>query len=353
MVQKTKLKSFFFTLLSLLLFLLAISLPFVILYMGEDAAETAQEYLRTHPQLIAEALPQLPLSSAELEGITAERIRALVQEYPQLIEAVPEAVILEAADYFGYGIAYALVTLGFVLLWNREERYISDRKPVRLSFVTWMQIVMLTLSLQLVTLALATCADYLGLGGGSESLYAEGMNLPIMAVVTFLLAPLFEECFFRGIFFNRLRSFAGVRTGLIVSSLLFGLMHGLNINALSAGVFGLLWALLYLRSGDLRPSIISHMTANALPALALFLIHSSSRVASSEASAVSTDTDMVFAAVLLALFIPLSIHLLRSLHRVLPPLSVGATVYSEKPAAHTTVQTNDEDDEDNEDDNAE
>jgi hypothetical protein len=79
-------------------------------------------------------------------------------------------------------------------------------------------------------------------------------------VTVVLLAPAMEELVFRGVLFHRLSARWGIRSGLLVSSLIFAILHAER----AAGVFtfGVLMALLYVRSGTLLLPTLCHMLNN-------------------------------------------------------------------------------------------
>jgi len=78
-----------------------------------------------------------------------------------------------------------------------------------------------------------------------------------------VLAPLGEELLFRGIVFGGLRRY-GLVISTLVSAVLFGLAHGINVVLPAAIVLGVLNALLYHRSRSIWPSIVSHAVNNTI-----------------------------------------------------------------------------------------
>jgi uncharacterized protein len=85
--------------------------------------------------------------------------------------------------------------------------------------------------------------------------------------LTCLLAPLAEEVFFRGLLFPVLRSRWGTAAGVIVTGLLFSLVHAAGSPAEALIVLFVLGAglcLLYLRTGSLLPCIGLHALNNAI-----------------------------------------------------------------------------------------
>lgn len=102
-------------------------------------------------------------------------------------------------------------------------------------------------------------------------------------VIFFLVAictPVVEELFFRGLFLRALGRRWNLVTGVIISSLVFGLLHAQGDTwgqaAFIVGItatYGAVFALLVIRAnGRLGPSIVAHICVNAVGVLgALYL----------------------------------------------------------------------------------
>ena len=84
------------------------------------------------------------------------------------------------------------------------------------------------------------------------------------ALALVLVAPVVEETVFRGWLLPAWSRRWGMRTALVATSLVFGLLHGMT--ALGGCVFGVVAGLLYLRSGSFAVSIVAHATMNAIAA---------------------------------------------------------------------------------------
>lgn len=85
--------------------------------------------------------------------------------------------------------------------------------------------------------------------------------------ITCLLAPLAEEMFFRGLLFPVLRARLGVTGGVLLTGLLFSVVHAIGspVQALIVLlVFGCGLCLLYLRTGSLLPCIGVHALNNSI-----------------------------------------------------------------------------------------
>ncbi|HEY9908551.1 MAG TPA: type II CAAX endopeptidase family protein [Thermosynechococcaceae cyanobacterium] len=82
----------------------------------------------------------------------------------------------------------------------------------------------------------------------------------VNAVVLVIVAPLTEEFLFRGILLQRWATKWNPQTALIVSSIVFGLMH---VNVIGLSLFGLAMGLLYFKTRTLLTPIVCHGLNNA------------------------------------------------------------------------------------------
>jgi membrane protease YdiL (CAAX protease family) len=92
---------------------------------------------------------------------------------------------------------------------------------------------------------------------------AMALESPLWANLLFggILAPVMEEVFYRKAVLDRLRVY-GDLPALLISSLVFGLIHGNFYQFFYAALSGFVLGYLYLRTGKLRYSIGVHMAVN-------------------------------------------------------------------------------------------
>lgn len=96
-------------------------------------------------------------------------------------------------------------------------------------------------------------------------------RLLIFLAVAAIIAPLWEEVFFRGLVYRVLRCQLGALAGCILSGLFFALMHAEPLLLrLPIFLLGALLALLYERAGSLYVPIVAHGIANALSAILVY-----------------------------------------------------------------------------------
>lgn len=77
-----------------------------------------------------------------------------------------------------------------------------------------------------------------------------------------LLIPIAEELLYRGVVYKRLQVMVGVGPAILLSALLFGIMHVNPVQFLYAGILGILLAFLLEKSGFLYVPILGHIAAN-------------------------------------------------------------------------------------------
>ncbi|MEX0932199.1 MAG: CPBP family intramembrane glutamic endopeptidase [Candidatus Saccharimonadales bacterium] len=94
------------------------------------------------------------------------------------------------------------------------------------------------------------------------------ISLAVIALV--VVAPIFEEVIFRGLLLPALTKRFNLFIGVVVSSLLFGLVHLQIPVIVVTSVMGLLLAWLYYRSGSLWPAILFHSLKNIIAVIIIF-----------------------------------------------------------------------------------
>ncbi len=87
-----------------------------------------------------------------------------------------------------------------------------------------------------------------------------------------LVAPLVEECCFRGFLYSTLRRWGGVVAAALVSSLLFGAIHGSLAQMLPLTLFGIAQCITYEKVRSLWLPIATHALFNSFSLLAATFI---------------------------------------------------------------------------------
>ncbi|MDR0841211.1 MAG: CPBP family intramembrane metalloprotease [Christensenellaceae bacterium] len=89
-----------------------------------------------------------------------------------------------------------------------------------------------------------------------------GVSLPLAMLSTVLFAPILEEILFRGVVYGTFKRAMPRGFALLLSSLIFGALHGQLIWILYAAVVGCVMALVYDAYGSLLANIVFHIVFN-------------------------------------------------------------------------------------------
>jgi membrane protease YdiL (CAAX protease family) len=93
-----------------------------------------------------------------------------------------------------------------------------------------------------------------------------------MIFLAIILAPITEELIFRGFFFNALYRYMPAWLAIALSSIVFGLVHGLSA-CFPLACAGAVLAIVYYRSGSLTASMLTHALFNATSTTLLLATH--------------------------------------------------------------------------------
>ena len=90
------------------------------------------------------------------------------------------------------------------------------------------------------------------------------LNIYLAILSSGIIGPILEEMLFRYVFLNRLRNFFTTRNAILLSSLVFALLHGDIITMIYAFIMGFIFGYLYVKYGNIKVSIMCHITANTM-----------------------------------------------------------------------------------------
>ena len=97
------------------------------------------------------------------------------------------------------------------------------------------------------------------------------LNYVFLFISICILAPLWEELFFRGILLRRFAMKWKASTSIIVSSLIFGLMHFGGNSMIHATLFGCLMGFVYLKTQNIWVPIALHSISNFMSFITVLL----------------------------------------------------------------------------------
>lgn len=85
-------------------------------------------------------------------------------------------------------------------------------------------------------------------------------------ISTVIISPICEELLFRGVFLNRLKLIVPTSFAILISSILFGMLHSYG-SIISAFVFGVCMCIIYLKTKNVLTCILAHFINNLLAEL--------------------------------------------------------------------------------------
>jgi len=98
-----------------------------------------------------------------------------------------------------------------------------------------------------------------------------GFELAAAFLVLVIITPLVEEIIYRGFIFRGIAKSTNTWVGVIISSLIFGAVHGQIGLVIDTFVMGMVCAILVARSGSLWSAVMLHAFKNGLAFLLLFV----------------------------------------------------------------------------------
>lgn len=178
------------------------------------------------------------------------------------------------ASLHGYVDSFTLVIVSQILLYLllvlvlSRAKLCKDARPFRKFSLSWIgkgyfSALAIVLVVNFITTALS------GEAPKSEnpvlSLFAEAPHwkVAMLGLLVVFVGPFFEEIVFRGWLFGGLRRSWGDTPALLLSSLLFALIHGDAPGLIPLFCLGMIFGWVYRRSGSLWASIIVHGFWNA------------------------------------------------------------------------------------------
>lgn len=101
------------------------------------------------------------------------------------------------------------------------------------------------------------------------------VNLPAalgMILLGGILAPFAEEVFFRGMIYQWIRDRWGLWAGIVLSGLIFGLVHVEPSVAAAAAILGMILAWVFEKSGSIWSAVLIHAINNTIQIALLYLV---------------------------------------------------------------------------------
>jgi hypothetical protein len=157
-----------------------------------------------------------------------------------------------------------------------------------------------------------------------ESVNTADFNM-MMLIISFTLAPIFEEFLFRGYLLNKWGAKIGILKAMVASSLLFAFLHFDILVLLAYFAIGVFYSLIYLKTKKLIVPIILHSLTNLISSVSVFF--PSFNLTSVEA----LEHVVIVSAIIYIILIPTIVFILYSIYKRISislPYEYNRNVYS-------------------------
>ncbi len=175
-------------------------------------------------------------------------------------------------DYYFF-IWWSLLFLYLVLFkrqWIREELTSKSRKILTKKEIIIFIILILSID-NLLIFILHFTGQLEWMLKSYEKLFANNTIFDLICVVFY--APILEEFFFRSYVLKELLKVHKTKIAIVMTGLIFGLIHMEPLQVLSAGLSGIFYAYISYKTGNIRMSIYFHFINNLLATIIPIIIH--------------------------------------------------------------------------------
>ena len=169
--------------------------------------------------------------------------------------------------YFNTKQIYVAIILGiiFIPLLNKEfNKYKEKGDKISLKFLIIIGII--------ISLLYNVIAFYLNDFIFKTNLYSKQNNILVTLITTGIIGPIIEELMFRGIIYNELKLKFPSMKAILLSTLIFAIIHLNILQILYAFAVGFLLIFVYEKYKNIKASIVLHMTLNMTTTLYLPLL---------------------------------------------------------------------------------
>lgn len=197
-----------------------------------------------------------------LATVATSIVTAIVAAVSGGAESLAERMSSGPMSALSYGLSMALTIVG-VLIYRKLRR--GEGRVFRLSLRGFNPMLILW-GFVLVLITGIVIEPVLNLFPESflELLNNMGANGGWSVLMLAVLAPVMEEVLFRGILLEAVREKYSSGRAIVVSALMFGVIHIIPQQVVNAFVIGLILGFIYVRTNSLWPVIIIHALNNAM-----------------------------------------------------------------------------------------
>ncbi|KIR01994.1 CAAX amino terminal protease family protein [Lachnospiraceae bacterium TWA4] len=193
-------------------------------------------------------------------------------DYNQTYEKVRDSIINQTTSdlgniYYVTMLVSAIIAFPFLLRMMRKdesEREVINYKRVNVYWYVLPVVVGIAAAIagnNMISMS-GIAANSQGFEEATSILFSGSVAIQVFGIG--VLIPIVEEMIFRGLVYRRAGDQFSMMQAMVVSSLIFGLLHGNIVQGIYGVVLGFLLCLVYERFHDLKAAILMHMGANLI-----------------------------------------------------------------------------------------
>jgi membrane protease YdiL (CAAX protease family) len=238
-----------------------------------------------------------------------------------ILGSIPLFIIIDDKELFAglFLVLFYFAAIGWIIFKLSEPASIYfltgtaniTRKKIKLLLLTIPLILFSIASIGLTELFLQNTYPDLGREYANYEIIETNTSLKakiVLFINIIILAPICEELIFRGFLFHRLSEKYSTATGVILSSLIFALLH---VSPVGAFMFGIIMCWIYMKTQSLWVPVGIHFLNNAIAAAFYFIADPI------EILEVDIFSGYYYVAVCFGISLPVLIYFLISNHSVL------------------------------------
>ena len=180
---------------------------------------------------------------------------------------------LYAGTLMGLTIAIILISGVYFIALRPKKLSWSEVGIKKFAAKDWNTIIVFTIILMVGAVIIMFLTSFIGNSWENSKTEAMQQNVTFFTVLiafisAAIISPIYEEIFYRGFLYRWLRTRIGFIGAILISSLIFTIVHIPTYNAMPVNFFsGIIFALAYERTNSIWPAVMIHGLTNGIMVL--------------------------------------------------------------------------------------
>lgn len=167
-------------------------------------------------------------------------------------------------------ILYGILAVGFAYFINKKRNQVITFN-LKLNNIALLPLMLVTIMAYNTWFGVPVSKFVANLMGSSPAVLTNPLHVTLYSLSAILLAPILEELIFRGIILKGLLTSYSPAKAIIISALIFGIIHIHPTQIFTAFLFGLFSGWVFYKTKSLGFTILCHFTGNLTATLLAYL----------------------------------------------------------------------------------